>query len=587
MHVFISYAKKDTRALAERLFRELNAIEGVSAWMDESLEPASSWARQIEREIDRAEYMVVLISPDVSRPETSEQSHSFVLNEIQRALDSNPRKPILPVLAQRSPMPVEIQTIQRIDATRDEDAAVEEIIAHLCSRAGVPTPAERARAEQARIAAQAEAERQKAVLAEQSRLEAEHQRQRDLEAQRFAAAPKSSPPMPVQTRRAVSNPTVLVRRLPMRGIAIVGVVAALAITIFMAQRTSQSLPDLRISNVQMIEPPFVNSPILINVTVTNEGEQTLSSISVVGNFGGLQGSRGQIIEEIEPAQSLTLQFTEFYSTSGDYQGNVTVDYDSEIAESNENNNSYPTNFSIQDQPIFTPTESITETATTVLDWQPQMQTFSGIDMVRVPAGCFMMGSDDGNDDEQPVHEQCLDEFWIGRTEVTNGQYGSSSRVPVPSDEDFPREYVSWFDAQDFCTSKGLRLPTEAEWEYAARGSQNLIYPWGNTFDPSLVVSRQTSNNQIVAVGSRVGGASWVGALDMAGSLWEWTSSLYEPYPYDAEDGRERDTGNDMNVRRVLRGGSWFEDTADYFLTVVRDSHVPSSALHIGFRCVLS
>jgi hypothetical protein len=140
MHVFISYAKKDTRPLAERLFRELNAIDGMSAWMDESLEPASSWARQIEREIDRADYMIVLISPDVSRPETPTQPHSFVLNEIQRALESRPRKPILPVLAQRAPIPVELQTIQRIDATRSEDEAVAEIIEHLYNKAGIESP---------------------------------------------------------------------------------------------------------------------------------------------------------------------------------------------------------------------------------------------------------------------------------------------------------------------------------------------------------------------------------------------------------------------------------------------------------------
>ncbi|TVR19435.1 MAG: hypothetical protein EA396_12540, partial [Anaerolineaceae bacterium] len=158
------------------------------------------------------------------------------------------------------------------------------------------------------------------------------------------------------------------------------------------------------------------------------------------------------------------------------------------------------------------------------DWTPVERDFDGITMVQVPAGCFMMGYDGEGG------EQCFDEpFWIDKYPVTNRQYGSSG---FWSGDDLPRESVNWFDARDFCEARGGRLPTEAEWEYSARGPDGWIYPWGNEFFANNVVN---SGGRTADVGSRPGGVSWVGALDMSGNVWEWTSSLFEPYPYDADD----------------------------------------------------
>lgn len=110
------------------------------------------------------------------------------------------------------------------------------------------------------------------------------------------------------------------------------------------------------------------------------------------------------------------------------------------------------------------------------DWRATVQDFGGVEMVRVPPGCFLMGSYHGRRDEQPVHEVCFDRaFWIDRTEVTNAGFGSQG---VFAGDDRPRENLTWFEARDFCAARGARLPTEAEWEYAARGGTQTRYYCG-------------------------------------------------------------------------------------------------------------
>jgi formylglycine-generating enzyme required for sulfatase activity len=221
-------------------------------------------------------------------------------------------------------------------------------------------------------------------------------------------------------------------------------------------------------------------------------------------------------------------------------------------------------------------------------WTPYTQTFNGVEMVLVPKGCFMMGSDDGGSDEKPVHEVCFDApFWIDRYEVTNEQYGSTGCETYSSAPDEPRNCVDWYDAHDFCEGRDARLPTEAEWEYAARGPDSLTYPWGNDFIGENVVYGSNSNNHTANVGSRPAGASWVDAMDMSGNLWEWTNSFDEDYPYNADDGREQDTGDRTNVFRVLRGGSFYFD-ADAARAAYRYSDFPNSGDGgYGFRCARS
>lgn len=195
------------------------------------------------------------------------------------------------------------------------------------------------------------------------------------------------------------------------------------------------------------------------------------------------------------------------------------------------------------------------------------------DWVTIPAGPFWMGSDpardkEAEDDEKPQHLVEVAEFRIARVPVTNAQYkifrdatGDTVQIPVGY-ENHPVDKVNWNDAQAFCEWAGVRLPTEAEWEKAARGIDGRIYPWGFEAPNAKRCNFNSLKGGTSPVGQYRDGASPYGVLDMAGNVWEWTCSLHRPYPYRAGDGRE-----DLSKRRsegahVLRGGSWADDSAN-------------------------
>ena len=237
-------------------------------------------------------------------------------------------------------------------------------------------------------------------------------------------------------------------------------------------------------------------------------------------------------------------------------------------------------------------------------------TFGGIEFVKVPAGKFLMGSADkdknAEDDEKPQYTAELPyEYFMGRFPVTNEQYAAYVRAkgtkhPVSGWEkkrDHPVVSISWNDAIGYCRwldgllkgklSSGLvlRLPTEAEWEKAARGEKGLIYPWGDTFDKTKCNTVEGGKRDTTPVGAySPQGDSPYGCADMSGNVWEWTHSLYKSYPYQVQDGREdvKGSGN-----RVLRGGSF--DSNVRLARCAYRSHDPIYDLDIngGFRVVAS
>ena len=269
---------------------------------------------------------------------------------------------------------------------------------------------------------------------------------------------------------------------------------------------------------------------------------------------------------------------------------------------------------------------------------PVPQPWSPDDMVMIPAGDFLMGSlaGDGLTDERPQRLVSLHAFQIDRFEVTNARYEQfvkatghavptnpnpsatlwSSGRPFPGSDTHPVVNVSWHDAVAYCTWAGKRLPTEAEWEKAARGTDGRLYPWGNEWDikkansasywagrtiefkdamewkafwmdgeGARISKERGLNGEVLTlpVGSLSESVSFYGLFDMAGNASEWVSDWFEPYYY-LRAPRENPKGPDGKLLKVVRGGSWLKP-AGSLRTADRDYGLPTDQQSgTGFRC---
>lgn len=274
-----------------------------------------------------------------------------------------------------------------------------------------------------------------------------------------------------------------------------------------------------------------------------------------------------------------------------------------------------------------------------------LSAFVGGNMITVPAGVYPIGHEKARRAARPPHRVSLNTFALDKTEVTNGQFAeflNALGLKVSADfayseakpehfsegawpelleqgirrdlyplvgldddqvrievrnrrfaaargfEDHPVAETTWRGARNYCAWRGARLPTEAEWEAAARGLEGRTYPWGEARPDNRLVYARYPTGVTAAVGSRPAGATPEGILDLSGSLAEWTASLYRPYPYDANDGREDPLAPG---ERVTRGGDYVFDTdSDQLTGYFRDgfSRAPQSGhRHIGFRCARS
>lgn len=248
-------------------------------------------------------------------------------------------------------------------------------------------------------------------------------------------------------------------------------------------------------------------------------------------------------------------------------------------------------------PLFTPTNTVLLPIATSTSLPTEITDIKGVPMALVPMGEFIMGSNNGQEDEKFTHNLNLDSFYIDKYEVTNFLYKtcveagecskpqrdvSYTRESYYGDlkfDSYPVIYVNWDMAMVFCKWRGARLPYESEWEKAARGVDGRIFPWGD------VIDRANANylgSDTLAVGSYEDGKSIYGLYDMAGNVWEWTGSIYKSYPYVSFDGRE-ELGL-MLGSRVFRGGSW-GDTANDLRSSIRIGAAPLFfGYDIGFRC---
>ena len=265
----------------------------------------------------------------------------------------------------------------------------------------------------------------------------------------------------------------------------------------------------------------------------------------------------------------------------------------------------------------------------------QVRPVDDIAVVYVPGGEFVMGSDEQALDsalelcnaylnncergwfegEQPAHTVVLDDFWIDRTEVTNGQYRacvkargcdppfvtrSRTRIEYYGDgtfDNYPVVNVSWHQAAAYCQWAGARLPTEAEWEYAARGPEGRQFPWGDTFDGTRLnycdvncefgkadSSADDGYADTAPVGTYADGASWCGALDLPGNVWEWVADWYGE-GYYSDSPSQNPLGPASGRYRVLRGGSYVSEPPIMRGAMRYGNGLPSDVIaSFGFRC---
>jgi len=219
----------------------------------------------------------------------------------------------------------------------------------------------------------------------------------------------------------------------------------------------------------------------------------------------------------------------------------------------------------------------------------------GARMVRIPEGAFIMGDDNGEPDERPVREVTLSAFRIDINEVTYGRYEgciSAGICRAPKNfkkvEDKVRAVVgvSWEDAVDFCGWAKKRLPTEAEWEKAARGVKGRKYPWGDGIDCTRANYRECGIGRAIQVGSYPKSVSPYGINDMAGNAWEWVADYYDPKYYKTAPATDP-KGPQKGKYRVVRGGSWARPMIG-MRSADRAGFKPGTrAEDIGFRCVLN
>jgi formylglycine-generating enzyme required for sulfatase activity len=250
----------------------------------------------------------------------------------------------------------------------------------------------------------------------------------------------------------------------------------------------------------------------------------------------------------------------------------------------------------------TPTPSLTPTPTLGIGTS-QVAAADGMLLLYVPEGPFTMGTDEGYSNEGPLHTVTLPAFWVDRTEVTNGMYAlcvqaGACEPPIRKTSnlidyyygfdgyvDYPVVWISWQNAANYCAWAGRRLPTEAEWEKAARGTDGRSFPWGASMPDETLVNFDYNLKDVSQVGAYPTGASPYGALDMAGNVQEWTADWYDE-AYYAVSPEIDPTGPESGSHRVTRGGA-FTSNDRAVQTTHRFLDLPEKpSFDIGFRCVV-
>jgi formylglycine-generating enzyme required for sulfatase activity len=528
---FLSYSRTN-KEFALRLARELKS-EGFPVWLDQLDIPLGArWDVEVEKALIECEIFMIIITKDSISSEN-------VLDEIGYAIDSGKR--FLPVLLEKCNIPLRLRRFQYVDFTNKSfDEGVEtakDLLRTLNTQSTVPRkdPVDGAQAD--RSASPDAAPSAIPTTTTRLRREKVEQEIRFKEEQAKLLQEKAELEKKLEEERstheriaAIPNQNTKPRSklISLLGVSVLAiVVSGFAITRMMVKPVSTQAPiDTSI--------PSPENPVT---------EEVLAGIPVTAD------------ESDTPTAEVAV-------------------------------------------PTLPPTEITPETASVLL---PEIRDEKGGEMVLVPEGDFLMGSDRGEPDEQPPHNIFLDAFYIDKFEVTNQLYKAcvdDSQCEPPRQtyffaespnriyygnsqyDNYPVVYVDWNMAKAYCEWRGARLPTEAEWEKAARGTNGNTYPWGQGLDCQKA-NYQGCVNQTSEVGVYKDGVSPYGASDMTGNVWEWVSDWYADNYYSISPGNNP-SGPISGQSRVLRGGSWprFDVT-----TYHRSNFAPTyNTFDIGFRC---
>ncbi len=619
--IFISYSRSD-QDFARRLATSLSQM-GADVWIDvEDIPVGMKWSSAIQQGLDGGQLLIVIISPD-------SMASRNVEDEWQYYLDGG--KPIVPVLLRPAKIHFQLNRLQYIDFhSQTYEKAIGQLYAELWAKGLSLNPP------------QAEEEQQIPDLDSMSPAEVEHwlgvlQKRQAALSQVEALAPDSpeamssaQPTLHIQRESLPLTPSPSQPTQPNRKPLILGAVALVAVIVVI------TLIVLASSN-----PPSEAARMAdgnATALAIAQANQTATSQAVVqANATAApdlaETATVQYLSRDDDADGLTNAQEAQYGTypddpdsdgdglpDGDEVGSCTSPLSMDTDQDGTLDNVEVMNGTQCDSGPQLPGLSVDDPVAHNADWTPVEQDFDGVAMMLVPVGHYIKGSTPDtidtvtNDcwhfmalsacqdlfaDEAPTYAVSVDApFWIDRYEVNNQQFddfGGTAAVPGGwPDPQQPRTHVTWSEAEAYCELRGMTLPTEIQWEYASRGPDSWLYPWGNQFSGSELNYcdssceydwRDMAHNDGYAIPAPVGsfpsGASWVGALDLAGNVWEWTRTIYTE---DARNGYE-DPG-DADSPRVLKGGTWnwvLQETRG----ATRAAHAPDIPFSswYGFRCV--
>lgn len=535
-HIFISYSRQD-QEFAGRVAADLAKL-GADIWIDlEDIPIGVKWSTAIQQGLKSSEMMIVIISP-------ASMGSTNVEDEWQYFLDQ--KKPLIPVLWKPAEVHFQLSRIEYIDFhTQNYGIALRQLHSAL-------------RLKGAQLDPISEHDKQFTIPPEQPRLAvrapiADLAHEHSPQPAPTEAAQPPAPAAPGAARGAS-------RSLIVGGIALV--VVLIAIGLILASRGGAPVPT------------------------ATRATQPATSVALAQQSA------------TAPATSTTVPTAQATSTLAPTSTTApTVASTSTVA------------------PTVPPTLAPTQAATSALVAGSTRTDSKGVSQVWVPSGCFQMGANQGRDkdarpDEEPQHQVCLTHgYWLDQYEVTNDAYLKfieddgyktkknwsdegwawlqANRLTGPSvctgftDAQQPQVCITWYEADAYARWRGGRLPTEAEWEYAARGPNSLIYPWGPSYQPGQANINSDGTKPVGTVKTDV---SWVGAYDLAGNVFEWTHDWYDANYYK-QRLQDNPIGPASGRSYVARGGSWKSIPSASRASARNSFGADYRAFTLGFRIV--